>query len=38
MDIIKDIFKHNPFFTNPAKMKTIEETFKAENEILEDFF
>ena len=38
MDIIKNIFKHNPFFTRPTKMKTIEETFKAEKEILEEFF
>ena len=38
MEIIKNIFKHNPFFTRPTKMKVIEETFKAEKEILEEFF
>ena len=54
MDTIKNLFKHNTFFTYPTKifdyflklfkyyglkkMKTIEKTFKAEKEILEDFF
>ena len=38
MDILKNIFKHNTFFTHPTKMKTIEETFKAEKQILEEFF
>ena len=38
MDILKNIFEHNTFFTHPTKMKTIEETFKAEKQILEDFF
>ena len=39
MDIVKNIFKNNTFFTNQKKkMKTIEETFKAEKEILEEFF
>ena len=38
MDIVKNLFKYNTFFTHPKKMKTIEETFKAEKEISEEFF
>ena len=54
MDTIKNLFKHNTFFTHPTKifdyflklfkyyglkkMKIIEKTFKAEKEILEEFF
>ena len=50
MDTIKNLFKHNTFFTHPTKIfvyfsKLFKyygskkmKTFKAEKEILEDFF